>query len=242
MGPCGQWSSGHPWLGTLVRHVLCALAAMAITGVACSATLPPTPGPLGMCQATTPRRLVTLRGFAPGRSARHPPARPAAIAVATIALAAQHHLHAAACAQEQAGWSLHKHPGRTEVLDGCVPAGHTVVAPPSSARCRARYGDVRLAGYGHIAAAPTSFGMSAVVSRAPPLKTIVGATACVPADPQPHLARARAHRTLVPPAPPPPARQPGRPAGRPGWRPTPVKPSQPIPKAPLNPIRHLTSE
>ena len=83
-------------------------------------------------------------------------------------MAAQHDLHATLRAQEQAGWSLHKHPGQTEVLDGRVPAGHTAMAPPSSARCRARYGAVRLAGYGHIAAAPTSFGMAAVVSRAPP--------------------------------------------------------------------------
>jgi hypothetical protein len=35
---------------------------------------------------------------------------------------------------------VHAHPGTTEVLDGLVPARHTVVAPPSSARCRARRG------------------------------------------------------------------------------------------------------
>ena len=56
MGPCGQWSSAHPWLGTLVRHVLCAVGTMTMagTGAVSGATLPPAPGPLGMRQATTP--------------------------------------------------------------------------------------------------------------------------------------------------------------------------------------------
>ena len=63
-----------------------------------------------------------------------------AVALTTVAVAAQQDLAAATCAQEQAGWTVHGRPGQAEVLDGRVPARHTAVAPPSSARCRARHG------------------------------------------------------------------------------------------------------
>jgi hypothetical protein len=68
------------------------------------------------------------------------PALPAAVAVAAVAAAAQDDLRAASCTQVHASGSVHAHPGTTEVLDGLVPARHTVAAPPPSARCRARYG------------------------------------------------------------------------------------------------------
>jgi GH25 family lysozyme M1 (1,4-beta-N-acetylmuramidase) len=58
-------------------------------------------------------------------------------------VAAQHDLHAATRAQEQAPWSIHAHPGREPKLQCWTDASqrcHTDVAPPSSARCRARYG------------------------------------------------------------------------------------------------------
>ena len=66
MGPCDQWSSAHPWLGTLVRHVLCTLDTMTmtmamtmtvtvtVTGAARSVTPPPAPRSLGVRKATSP--------------------------------------------------------------------------------------------------------------------------------------------------------------------------------------------
>jgi hypothetical protein len=87
-----------------------------------------------------PGPLVALRGLAPCLGAGLTPAKTAAIAVAAVAAAAQDDLHAASRAQVQAGGLVHAHPGTTEVLDGLVPARHTAAAPPSSARCRARYG------------------------------------------------------------------------------------------------------
>lgn len=78
---------------------------------------------------------ITLRGVAGLARARR-----SAVPLATVAVAAQQDLGAATCAQEQAGGTVHAHPGQTEVLDGRAPARHTVVAPPSSARCRARRG------------------------------------------------------------------------------------------------------
>ena len=47
-------------------------------------------------------------------------ARPAAVAVAAVAAAAQDDLDAAARAQVKAGGLVHAHPGTTEVLDGLV--------------------------------------------------------------------------------------------------------------------------
>ena len=93
-----------------------------------------------MGQPAAPRALVPARAVAPSSLACQAPAWPAAVAVATVAVAAQHDLGAAACAQEQAGGCIHAHLGPTEVLDGRVPGRQTAVAPPSSARCRARYG------------------------------------------------------------------------------------------------------
>ena len=92
------------------------------------------------------------------------PAGPAAVAVAAVTAAAQDDLLAAARAQVQAGRSVHTHPGTTEVLDAIVPARHTVVAPPSSARCRARYGRSSFPA-SQTAAAPTFFGIERVVPR-----------------------------------------------------------------------------
>jgi hypothetical protein len=69
--------------------------------------------------------LVAARALAPSGVARQAPALPAAVAIATVAVATQHDLVAATRAQEQAPWSIHAHPGsRTEaaVLDGRVPA------------------------------------------------------------------------------------------------------------------------
>ena len=136
MCPCRQWSSGHPRLGTLVRHVMCVVAPVGSGRPA----LAPAPGPLRMGDAAAPRALVALRGLAPRILTGLVPARPAAVAVAAVAAAAQNDLDAAPRAQVQAGGLVHAHPGTTEVLDGLVPARHTAVAPPSSARCRARYG------------------------------------------------------------------------------------------------------
>ena len=139
MCPCRQWSSAHPRLGTLVRHVMC-VAAPATRPAAGRTALAPAPGPLCVSNAPAPRALVALRGLAPRILTGLVPARPAAVAVATVAAAAQNDLDAASRAQVQAGGLVHAHPGTTEVLDGLVPARHTAVAPPSSARCRARYG------------------------------------------------------------------------------------------------------
>lgn len=93
-----------------------------------------------MRDASAPGTLVALCGLAPRLLTGLMPALPAAVAVAAIAAAAQEDLRAAARAQVQAGGLVHAHPGTTEVLDGLVPARHTAAAPPSSARCRARYG------------------------------------------------------------------------------------------------------
>ena len=49
-------------------------------------------------------------------------------------------------------------------MDGVVPARHTAVAPPSSARCRARRGH-QAAGRERAAAAPTFFGSGRFVLR-----------------------------------------------------------------------------
>ena len=119
-----------------MRHVMY-VAAPVGSG---STALAPAPRPLRVSHAPVPRALVTLRGLAPRIFAGQAPARPAAIAVAAVAAAAQNDLDATARAKVQAGGLVHAHPGTTEVLDGFAPARHTAVAPPSSARCRARYG------------------------------------------------------------------------------------------------------
>jgi len=144
--PFGQWSRSHPGRATLVRHVLLkttTTAAAIATLTASTAASAPPPRPLRVGKPAAPRPLVSTCALAPSGLARQTPARPAAVAVATVAVVAQHDLGAATRAQEQAPWSLHAHPGQepkpqcwTDASQRC----HTDVAPPSSARCRARYG------------------------------------------------------------------------------------------------------
>jgi hypothetical protein len=163
---CRQWSSGNPRQGTLVRHFMCGVLtsgardvdAVTLSGSQRSA-LTPALGPRGMPHASTARALVATGGLAPGEVVRLAPAGAVAIPVAAIAAAAQHDLDAAPGAQEQTGWTVQRH-HQTEpvVLDGVVPARHTAVAPPSSARCRARRGH-QAARRERAAAAPTFFGI-----------------------------------------------------------------------------------
>ena len=139
--PYGQWSRSRPGRATLVRHVL--LQATTATIAARTAPLAPAPRPLGVGKPAAPRPLVSACALAPSRVVRQAPALPATVAVATITVAAQHDLHAAPRAQEQAPWSIHAHPGRQPKLQCWTDASqrcHTGAAPPSSARCRARYG------------------------------------------------------------------------------------------------------
>ena len=145
--PCGQWSRSHPGRATLVRHVLLEATAAAIATIATltasTAALSPAPRPLGVGKPAAPRPLVSKCALAPSRIARQAPARPAAVAIATVAVAAQHDLSAATRAQEQPPWNLHAHPGQEPKVQCWTDASqrcHTDVAPPSSARCRARYG------------------------------------------------------------------------------------------------------
>ncbi len=144
--PCGQCSRSHPGQATLVRHVLLEVLAAAIaatvTITASTAALAPPLRPPGMGKPAAPRLLVSACALAPSRIARQAPALPATVAVATIAVAAQHDLHAATRAQEQPPWSIHAHPGREPKMQCWTDASqrcHTETAPPSSARCRARY-------------------------------------------------------------------------------------------------------
>ena len=170
---CCQWSSGHPRQATLVRHFMRGVLASGARGVDAvtlrgsqrSSALTPALGPRGMPHAATARALVATGGFAPGEVVRLAPAGAVAIPVATIAVAAQDDLDAASSAQEQSSWTVQRH-HQTEpvVLDGVVPARHTAVAPPSSARCRARRGH-QAARRERAAAAPTFFGSGRVVLR-----------------------------------------------------------------------------
>ena len=73
-----------------------------------------------MRDAPAPGALVALRGVPPRILTGLVAARPAAVAVAAVAAAAQDDLDAAARAQVQAGGLVHAHPGTTEVLDGLV--------------------------------------------------------------------------------------------------------------------------
>lgn len=103
--------------------------------------LAPALRPRGVPDASGTRALVTTGGLAPGAVVRLAPAGAAAIAVTAIAAAAQDDLHTAPDAQEKTGWTVQRHHQTEPVaLDGIVPARHTGVAPPSSARCRARRG------------------------------------------------------------------------------------------------------
>ena len=169
---CRQWSSGRPRQGTLVRHFMCGVTAIGVRVVdtitlsgSQRGALTPTLGPCGVPDASTARTLVATRSLAPCRVVRLAPAVASAVPVAAIAAAAQDDLDAAPSAQEQAGWTVQPH-HQTEpvVLDGVVPARHTAVAPPSSARCRARRGH-QAARRERAAAAPTFFGSGRVVLR-----------------------------------------------------------------------------
>jgi len=102
--PCGQWSRSHPWRATLVRHVV--LQAIA-TITARTAPLAPATRPLGVGNPAPTRPLVATCALAPSRLPGQAPALPAAVAIATIAVAAQNDLHAATRAQEHAPWSIH---------------------------------------------------------------------------------------------------------------------------------------
>jgi hypothetical protein len=97
-------------------------AITAVTGAACAiaTTLAPTPGPLGVGQPAAPGALVSACALAPSSVACQAPARAATVAVATVAVAAQHDLRAALCAQEQAGRTIHAHLDEPKVLDGRV--------------------------------------------------------------------------------------------------------------------------
>jgi hypothetical protein len=214
---CCQWSSGHPRRATLVRHFMCGAGVVvardvdagALSGPQCSA-LAPALRSRGVPHAPTARALVATGDLAPGKVVRLAPAGAAAIPVAEIAAAAQDDLNAAPGAQEQTGWTVQRH-HQTEpvVLDGVVPAGHTAVAPPSSARCRARRSH-QAARRERAAAAPTFFGSGRVVLRRlgprwtafAPRRT----PAAMPITPVISMTSRR----------PCPSDLPGRPAGRPG--------------------------
>ena len=222
---CCQWSSGHPRRGTLVRHFMCGLrvgvardvGALALSDPQCSA-LAPALRSCGVPDAPTARALVTTSCLAPGMVVRLTPAGAAAIPVATIAAAAQHDLDAAPGAQEQSSWTVQLHNQTAPVvLDGIVPARHTAVAPPSSARCRARRGH-QAARRERAAAAPTFFGIGRLY-RASRQVAPSGASTDdhKPRPPQTSIRHdpARlllAYRNRLRP------RLPGRPAGRPGRR------------------------
>jgi hypothetical protein len=135
-----------------------------------------------------------------------------AVALATVAMAAQQNLATAARAQEQAGWTVHEHPGQTEVLDGRVPARHTAVAPPSSARCRVRRGRQASRPERPLPCPPSS-ASGTVVARA---VAAAQAGMCRMAPTASDRCGYRAPRNHCPPAATP--RLPGRPAGRPGRR------------------------
>lgn len=142
--PCDQWSRSHPWRATLVRHVVLEVpAAATATITASTAALAPAPRPLGVGKPASTRPLVSTCALAPSRVAHQAPAPSATVAIATITLAAQHDLSAATRAQEQAPWSIHTRLGQQPKLQCWTDASqrcHTDAAPPSSARCRARYG------------------------------------------------------------------------------------------------------
>ena len=123
MCPYGQWSRSHPGRATLVRHVLLQVITTAIAAItARTAPLAPAPRPLGVGKPAAPRPLVSACALASSGVVRQAPALPATVAVATVAMAAQHDLHAATRAQEQASGRIHAHLGKPKVLDGRVPA------------------------------------------------------------------------------------------------------------------------
>ena len=186
-----------------MRHTICAAlvrkTAAAPASCACR-----------VCHAPRARALVAPGGISLCSLTCLARARRAAVALATVAMAAQQDLAAAARAQEQAGWTVHAHPGQTEVLDGRVPARHTAVAPPSSARCRARHGHQASRPERPLPCPPSS-ASGTVVAR-----TVAAAQAgmCPMAPTVSDRCAYRAPRNHCPPAAAPCL--PGRPAGRPG--------------------------
>jgi hypothetical protein len=215
---CCQWSSGHHRQATLVRHFMFGAGvgiwasgardvdAVTLNGSQRSA-LTPALGSRGMPHASTARALVATGGLAPGEVVRLMPAGAAAIPIAVIAAAAQDDLDAAPGAQEQSSWTVQRHhQAEPVVLDGVVPAGHTAVAPPSSARCRARRGH-QAARRERAAAAPTFFGSGRVVLRRLGPRWIAFAPWCTPAAMPITAATATTSRR------PCPSDLPGRPAG-----------------------------
>jgi hypothetical protein len=109
-GACGQWSSLHPRLGTLMRHVVCSLGTPS----------PPSSRARRMRLPAALRALVAPGGLAPRRLPGFAPAATAAIAVAPVAVTAQQHLRSATRAHEQAARTLLHAPSQPKVLDGLV--------------------------------------------------------------------------------------------------------------------------
>ena len=100
MGPYDQWSTRALELGTLMRHFIedsVLIPSMAL--------MVATPAQRACCvrHAAAVAVLVAACGTALGRIAGLPRTGPTAVALATVAGAAQHDLAAAACAQEQTG-------------------------------------------------------------------------------------------------------------------------------------------
>ena len=191
---CRQWSSRHCGLGTLMRH---AMSGVARHGRSAGTAPAPLLRAQGVRHAPAPRALVASGGLALRLRAGLAAARAAAVAVAAVAAAAQHHLRSAAHAQVQPGGSVHGHPGTAEVLDGLVPARHTAVAPPSLARCGARYGR-RACRQVRPLPRPPSSALPALYRHTPARRAPLHRTGagCLPPSERPSL--------------------PGRPAGRPG--------------------------
>jgi len=196
VAPCSQWSIGNAVLGTLMRHDISVRFIAAGLGLprlnrasADSATVVTNAPALcasGVGHPAGAAGLVAALRFALRGMSGLARAASGAVALAAVAVAAQHNLHPTPYAHEQTGWTVHAHPDKPKVLDGFVPGRHTAVAPPSSARCRARRGSPQLTGIG-IAAAPTCFGNDEVVPR----------SACVCHGPRSPHPRARPSPSLA---------------------------------------------
>jgi hypothetical protein len=186
-----------------MRHTICAAHVRKTAAAPASCTR-------RVGHAATARALVAPGGISLCSLTCLARARRAAVALATVAVAAQQDLVAAARAQEQAGWTVHAHPGQTEVLDGRVPARHTAAAPPSSARCRARRGHQASRPERPLPCPPSS-ASGTVVSRAMAAAQ-AGMCHTAPTASNRCGSRAPAHNHCPPTAAP---RLPGRPAGRP---------------------------
>jgi hypothetical protein len=114
-------------------------------------SLTPTSLTCGVLDAAVGSALIAPAGGALVGPARRTGARPPAVALTAVAVAAQQHLLATASAQEQAGWDVGQarssgHPPRApsharhqHALDAIVRRCNTDAAP-ATARCRARRG------------------------------------------------------------------------------------------------------